>query len=83
MKKTKTKEEAAPAIPQVTTENKEPKSAKYVVVRDGYRVSDKEYFAADDPAAIHEQLFWTRVARMSFSEPVDIVQYDSKKHRVW
>lgn len=85
MKKQKTNNsEAAPVTPQVKTENKEPKPIKFVVVRDGYRVSDKEYATADDEVALNECAFWTRVAtNFSYGEPVSIVQYDSKKHRVW
>ena len=76
--------EAAPTTPEVITENKEQKPIKFVVVREGYRVSDKEYVTADDPVAISEQEFWTRVANThSHGEPVQIVQFDSKKHRVW
>jgi hypothetical protein len=83
MKKPNSKKEAAPVASQVKTD-KEAKPAKFVVVRDGYRVSDKEYAAANDAAAITERDFWTRVARNhSYGEPVGIVQYDSKKHRVW
>jgi uncharacterized protein (DUF2267 family) len=84
MKKTKGKSEAASAAPQVKPEGKEAKPAKFVVVRDGYRVSDKEYATANDEVAINERDFWTRVANnASYGEPVAIVQYDSKKHRVW
>lgn len=85
MKKTKnSKSEAAPVASQVTTEKKEAKPVKFVVVRDGYRVSDKEYATADDAVALNECAFWTRVANNhSFGEPVEIVQFDSKKHRVW
>lgn len=85
MKKQKSKQtEAAPAAPQVTTENKEAKPIKFVVTRDGYRVSDREYATPDDPAAITERDFWTLVANNhSYGEFVGVVQYDSKKHRVW
>jgi hypothetical protein len=57
---------------------------KYVVIRDNYRVSDREYEAFDDPNAINELQFWTRVANNhSYKEPVKIAVYDPKKHRVW
>jgi hypothetical protein len=57
----------------------------YVVVRDGYRVSDLEYSTPDGGGnATVEKEFWTRVAKKhSHGEPVEIVQYDPKKHRVW
>lgn len=84
MKKQRTKKEAASVAPQVETESKEAKPVKFVVVREGYRVSDREYETADDPVAVTERDFWTRVAtNHSYGEPVAIVQYDSKKHRVW
>lgn len=84
MKNPKGKKEAAPSTPQVKTENKETKPVKFVVVREGYRVSDREYATAEDPAALYEQSFWTHVANNhSHGEPVAIVQYDSRRHRVW
>lgn len=56
----------------------------YVVVREGFRVSDREYPSADDPAAESEADFWHMVAQKhSYGEPVQIVQYESKKHRIW
>lgn len=83
MKKQNTKLEAAPTTSQVKTDT-EVKPIKYVVVRDGHRVSDKEYSSAGDEAAIVEWGFWSRVAKNhSYGEPVNIVVYDSKKHRVW
>jgi len=84
--KQKTKQtEAAPEVAtQVVTENKEAKPVRFVVVREGYRVSDKEYETQDDPTAVAEQEFWTRIAKkFSYGEPVQIVQFESKKHRVW
>ena len=61
-----------------------PSDVKYVVVRDGIRVSDSEYNNPEDPLAIAEQQFWERVAKNhSTGEPVQIVIYDSKKHKVW
>lgn len=84
MKTNQGKKEASPATPQVNAEIKETKPVKFVVVREGYRVSDKEYVTAADPAACHERDFWSLVAeRHSYGEPVAIVQYDSKRHRVW
>lgn len=55
----------------------------YVVVRNGLRVSDREYGDPNDPAAISERDFWDRVEKKDFGKPVEIVQYDPKKHRVW
>ena len=58
--------------------------ACYVVVREGYRVSDKEYESPTDPLCIAEAQFWTKVAKNhSYGEKVEAVHYDSKKHRVW
>ena len=56
----------------------------YVVIREGHRVSDKEYSTAADPVAINEMKFWDKVAKNhSYGELVEIVLYDPKKHRVW
>ena len=80
------KTEEATFVPQQVNDgsNTEAKPITYVVVREGYRVSDREYETPDDPAAISEQEFWTQVAKKhSYGEPVSIVQYDSRKHRVW
>lgn len=66
--------------PPVTDE----KSTSYVVVREGYRVSDQEYSTPDDPVAKDERQFWKRVAdNFSYGEKVEIVKYDNKKHRIW
>ena len=57
---------------------------RYVVVREGHRVSDREYDTMTDPIAIAEMQFWTKVANNhSYGEKVAIVKYDSKRHRVW
>ena len=67
-----------------SVERKSERSITYVVVRDGLRTSDREYLLINDPIAIAECNFWKRVStNHSYGEPVDIVQYDSKKHRVW
>ena len=82
-RKTKPRE-ATPAPQQATDGGTETKPTLFVVVRDGYRVSDREYNDPADPVAVAEQDFWTRVAKNhSHGEPVAIVKYDSKKHRVW
>ena len=81
--------EATPESQQVIMENQEQKQESrpvtYVVVREGsFRVSDKEYTNPDDPAALAEREFWNRIAvRHSYGERVEIVQYESKKHRIW
>lgn len=82
-KKTEPKQ-AAPAPQQVTNGTQEARPARYVVVREGYRVSDREYAEPTDPVCVAEVDFWTKVARNhSYGEKVEAVQYDSKKHRVW
>lgn len=59
-------------------------SPRYVVLRDGYRVSDREYFSIEDESALIEQAFWGRIAKFfSWGEKVEIVEYDSRKHRTW
>jgi hypothetical protein len=72
----------------LTTENKaaidKVVSDRYVVTRDGYRVSDKEYSTTSDKSALDELKFWNKVSKNhSWGEKVEIVQYDPKKHRVW
>ncbi|HOS16714.1 MAG TPA: hypothetical protein PKX15_06885 [Bacteroidales bacterium] len=70
--------------PEITVEEGTKKDVKYVVVREGHRVSDKEYDSATDPVCIEEVNFWTKVAKNhSYGEKVEVVPYDSKKHRVW
>lgn len=57
---------------------------RYVVVRGGLRVSDKDYPKADEPRAISEKDFWCKVIeRWPDGTKVEIVQYDKKRHRVW
>lgn len=57
---------------------------RYVVVRGGLRVSDKDYPKLDEPRAIAERDFWRKVVeRWPDGTKVEIVQYDKKKHRVW
>lgn len=57
-------------------------SKHFVVVRDGYRVSEDVYESADDPKAVSERDFWRRVAKKSRNEPVEIVPYNPKVHKV-
>ena len=80
--------EAAPADAQrVSPDNQEqgePREIRYVVVREGHRVSPTEYSDPNDPKAQEELSFWTRVEnRHSWGAPVKIVQYDNKLHRVF
>ena len=57
---------------------------RYVVIRGGLRVSDKDYPKPDEPRAISERDFWKRVVeRWPDGTKVEIVLYDKKKHRVW
>ena len=57
---------------------------RYVVVRGGLRVSDKDYPKPDEPRAIAEKEFWQKVVdRYPDGTKVEIVQYDKKKHRIW
>ncbi len=76
---------AATPTPQTATSGQaEAKPAKYVVVRDGHRVSDREYDSPTDPACLAEIQSWTKIAKEhSYGEKVVAVPYDSKKHRVW
>ena len=74
-----------PPPPQTATPDKtEARPIKYVVVRDGHRVSDKEYNSPTDPLCVAEIKLWSGVSKgRSYGEKVEAVQYDSKKHRVW
>jgi hypothetical protein len=65
-------------------ERSETREPRYVVVREGHRVSPHEYSNPEDPKAIQEMEFWRTVAnKHSWGEPVEIVVYDNKLHRVW
>ena len=79
--------EAPPVALQANTdiqEQSETKEPRYVVVREGHRVSPNEYSDPKDPKAIQEMSFWRRIAnKHSWGEPVEIVVYDNKLHRVW
>jgi hypothetical protein len=86
-KRTQEVNEAAPENTQQvnqTVESEDSKTIKYVVLRAGFRVSDREYDTPTDPVCTQEVDFWTGVANNhSYGEPVEAVVYDSKKHRVW
>ena len=74
-----------PPTPQTATPGKtEARPVKYVVVRDGHRVSDWEYDSPTDPLCVAEIKFWLGVSKSkSYGEKVEAVSYDPKKHRVW
>lgn len=62
----------------------EQKETKYVVVRNGYRVSSNDYLTKDDPNAISEKKFWENVvSKQTCMETIEIVEYDNKLHRIW
>ena len=80
--KSKEQNQAASAAPQMN--NTDNRSVRYVVVREGHRVSPDEYTSENDPTALAEQAYWNRIAtNHSWGEPVQIVQYDNKLHRIW
>jgi hypothetical protein len=55
---------------------------KYVVVRNGVRVSDQEYDTHAD--ATEEFSHWTSVIkRWPDGSVVEVVVKDDKKHRIW
>lgn len=75
---------APPKLQTATTGKTEARPVRYVVVRDGHRVSDKEYDSPTDPICLAEISFWSAVSKgKSSNEKVLAVPYDSKKHRVW
>lgn len=55
---------------------------KYVVVRNGLRVSDVEY---DTPPDANEELMhWKSIIkRWPDGSVVEVVEKDDKKHRIW
>lgn len=77
---------SAPAAPQVSSGNPEhdDRNPRYVVVRDGHRVSSQEYSDSNDTKAVQEAAFWKTVeTNHSWGAPVKIVQYDNRLHRVF
>jgi hypothetical protein len=59
-------------------------ATRYVVVRGGLRVSDKDYSKPDEDRALSEAAFWQKVVkRWPDGTKVEIVQFDKKKHRIW
>lgn len=78
--------ESVPTPVETSVVSKEPSAEPtlYVVVRDGFRVSDTTYMVADDPYAVAEHAFWKRVSDKSKDgTKVEVVVFDKKKHRVW
>lgn len=58
----------------------------YVVVRNGLRVSDRDYQKQDDTRAVAEREFWQRVVNRweaNQGTKIEIVPFDKKKHRIW
>lgn len=67
-----------------TWENNNEQGPRYVVVRSGLRVSDKDYPTPSETGAIAEKDFWQRVVdRHPDGTKVEIVEFDKKKHRIW
>jgi len=88
--KTKTKKVSLDQIPNLevplTSEFEEQNETptRYVVVRGGMRVSDKEYQNPDEPKALEEKSFWQMVVkRHPDGTKVQIVAFDKKLHRIW
>ena len=70
--------------PVITNVNEEQTEQKYVVTRGGFRVSDKEYSAPDDAAALLERQFWTKVVnRFPDGTKIEVVPFNKKLHRIW
>ncbi len=92
MVKTKTKKVSldevptlsAPSVESGEQNNNNEVQSRYVVVRGGIRVSDKEYDTNDDQKALDEKAFWQRVVNhYPDGTNVEIVPFDKKKHRIW
>jgi hypothetical protein len=81
---TKPQNKITDSLSQTTIGTIEAKPIRYVVVRDGHRVSNKEYDFPTDPQCLEEIQFWSGVSKkQSNGEKVEAVLYDSKKHRIW
>lgn len=58
------------------------KSKKYVVIRDGHRVSDVEYTNLSDAST--ECAFWNRLVRTwDLSSKVEILEKNDRLHRIF
>jgi len=70
--------------PVITNVSEEQSEQKYVVIRGGHRVSDREYSSVDDPSAQLERQFWQKViARHPDGTKMEIVPFNKKIHRIW
>ena len=82
--KDKNKKEVKEDLHKEMSNSTNEKSDKYVVVRDGYRVSDRVYDSPTDPECVMEVQMWTKIAKnFSHGEKVKIEPSDAKKHRIW
>lgn len=58
------------------------KQQKYVVTRNGYRVSDNEYVSVED--AKNEEFYWKGIIKQwPDGSKILIEEYNDKKHRVY
>ena len=58
------------------------KSKKYVVIRDGHRVSDVEYINLSDAST--ECAFWNRLVRTwDHASKVEILEKNDRLHRIF
>ena len=85
-KKTEVKSDAVPTptnTPVASGEQSKEK-AKYVVIRNGFRVSDVEYDNISDSAAISEKGYWMKVSKAARDgSKVEIVPFNKKLHRTY
>jgi hypothetical protein len=86
-KNNQTTTNSAPSAPWVNPVNLgqiELKETRYVVIRDGHRVSAQEYASPTDPKAQDELKFWKKVeTNHSWGAQVCITEYDNRLHRVF
>ena len=88
-KNKKVKEVASDAVPileetNIVSGEQSAEPIVYVVVRDGFRVSDATYTNAHDENALSEINFWKKVSdRCKDGTKVEIVPSDKKKHKIW
>jgi hypothetical protein len=67
---------------QTNTQTLSNKQQKYVVTRNGYRVSDNEYINIDD--AQNEHSYWKKIIKKwPDGSKILIEEYNDKKHRVF
>jgi hypothetical protein len=67
-----------------TLDEQSAEPTKYVVVRDGHRVSDRDFLTSSDEAAIAELNFWKRVSnRFPDGTKIEIVPFNKKIHRIY